>query len=116
MAYSSESWSAASEAAMMFASAPAVSHVPVSCPVSMITRVRAAGGRLAVEDADLVVDQVHLVERGVERAQRLAQRQVERVDRPVAVGGGVQHLAVDLDLDAGLGARRCARCGARRSP
>ena len=54
---------------------------------------------LAVEDADLVVDEVHVVERGVERAQRLAQRQVERVDRPVAVGRGVEHLAVDLDLD-----------------
>src|SRR4029453_17998606 len=42
IAYSKESCSAVSDAAMMFASAPAVIHVPDWCPVSMITLVRAA--------------------------------------------------------------------------
>ena len=46
--------------------------------------------RVAVEDAHLVVDQVDVVDGRVERAQRLAQRGVERVDRAVAVGGGVE--------------------------
>ena len=43
------------------------------------------------------------VEDRVEGSQRLAQGAVERVDRAVAVGGGVEHLAVDLDLDRRLG-------------
>ena len=59
--------------------------------------------RTAIEDAHLVVDQVDLVEPRVERAERLAQRRIERIDRAVAVGRRVQRLAVDLDLDRRLG-------------
>ena len=59
--------------------------------------------RVAVEDPDLVVVQVDVVEQRVERPERLAERRVEGVDRAVAVGGGVEHLAVDLDLDGRLG-------------
>ena len=59
--------------------------------------------RLAVEDAHLVVDEVHRLELRVERRERLAQRGVERVDRAVAVGRGVEDLALDLDLDGRLG-------------
>ena len=69
----------------------------------MMTRVRAAVAGVAVEDADLVVDEVDVVDRRVERPERLAQRGVEGVDRAVAVGRGVQGLAVDLDLDRRLG-------------
>jgi hypothetical protein len=58
---------------------------------------------LAVEDADLVVDQMDRVELRVEGAQGLAEGGVQGVDRAVAVGGGVEHLARDLDLDRGLG-------------
>ena len=43
------------------------------------------------------------VELRVERPERLAERRVEGVDRAVAVGGGVEDLAVDLDLDGRLG-------------
>ena len=60
-----------------------------------------AGGGVAVDDADLVVDEVDVVQGGIERPERLASA-VERVDRAVAVRGDVQDLAVDLDLDAGL--------------
>ena len=66
------------------------------------------GRRAAVEDAHLVVDQVDVVEPRVERAERLAQGGVERVDRAVAVGGGVERLAVDLDLDGRLGQQLAA--------
>ena len=88
---------------MMFVSLPIVDHVRSPSVESMTTRVRAAGRRPAVEDAHLVVDEVDAVEQRVERAERLAQRGVERVDRAVAVGGRVQDLAVDLDLDRRLG-------------
>ena len=64
--------------------------------------------RIAVEDAHLVVDEVDVVDRRVERAERLAQRGVERVDRAVAVGRGVQDLAVDLHLDRRLGEQLAA--------
>ena len=39
----------------------------------------------------------------VERSERFAQCGVQSVDRTVAVGRGVQDLAVDLDLDGRLG-------------
>ena len=61
------------------------------------------GRRAAVEDAHLVVDEVDVVEPRVERPERLAQGGVERVDRAVAVGCGMERLAVDLDLDRRLG-------------
>ena len=50
-----------------------------------------------------------VVELRVERPQRLAERGVERVDRAVAVGGGVEHLAVDLDLHRRLGQELATR-------
>ncbi len=62
-----------------------------------------------VEDAHLVVHEVDGIEDRVERPQRLAQRAVERVHGTVAVGGGVEHLAGDLDLDGGLGQQLPAR-------
>ena len=66
------------------------------------------GRRPAVEDAHLVVDEVDVVDARVERAERLAQRGVEGVDRAVAVGRGVEDLAVDLDLDRRLGQQLAA--------
>ena len=66
------------------------------------------GRRIAIEDAHLVVDEVDVVDGRVERPQRLAQRGVEGVDRAVAVGGRVQRLAVDGDLDRGLGQQLAA--------
>ena len=63
------------------------------------------GGGIPVEDAHLVVHEVDAVELRIEGAQRLAQRRVQGVDRTVAVGGSVEHLAVDLDLDRRLGAQ-----------
>src|SRR4051812_9715451 len=65
---------------------------------------RPSGGRRpAVEDADLVVDEMDLVEARGEGRQCLAQRRVECVDRAVAIGSGMQDLAFDLDLDGRLG-------------
>ena len=108
IAYSSESARAGAEAAMMFVSLPIVDHVRApSVRVDDDPGARRRR-RAAVEDAHLVVDQVDVVELRVERAERLAQRGVERVDRAVAVGGGVQHLAVDLDLDGRLGQQLAA--------
>jgi hypothetical protein len=51
---------------------------------------------------------VHRVECGVEGGERLAQCQVEGVDRAVAIGGGVEDLAVHLHLHARLGPRKGA--------
>jgi hypothetical protein len=61
------------------------------------------GGRVAIKDADLVVDQVDVVDRWVERTKRLAQGRIERIDRAIPVGGRVERLAVDRDLDRRLG-------------
>ena len=60
------------------------------------------GALLGGEDAHLVVDQLHPLERGVGLGQRLAQRVVERVHRAVAVGHGVEVAAADRDLDRRL--------------
>ena len=56
-----------------------------------------------VEDADLEVDELDVGEVRVDLADRGAQRAVERVDRPVALGGLHAALAVDPDLDRRLG-------------
>ena len=93
---------------MMFVSLPIVDQVRAPSAESMIDPGPGGRRRPAVEDAHLVVDEVDVVDARVERAERLAQGGVERVDRAVAVGGGVQHLAVDLDLDGRLGQQLAA--------
>ena len=103
IAYSSESARAAADAAMMFVSLPIVDQVRAPSARVDDDPGPGRGRRVAVEDAHLVVDEVDVVDARVERAERLAQRGVEGVDRAVAVGGGVQDLAVDLDLDRRLG-------------
>ncbi len=60
------------------------------------------GAAVAVDDADLVVDEFHLLELRVEADERAAQRGVERVHGAVALGHGVDFLAVDRELDRGL--------------
>ena len=56
-----------------------------------------------VEDPHLVVGQLDVGEVRVAVGDRAAQRPVERVDRPVALGGPDVALAVDPDLDRRLG-------------
>ena len=90
---------------MMFVSEPPVDQVPHSADGVDDHPCLGGGRRVAVEDAHLVVHEMDAVELWVEGAQRLAQRRVEGVDRAVAVGGRVQHLALDLDLDGRLGAQ-----------
>ena len=62
-----------------------------------------AGAVALVEDADLVVDELDVAQVRVDLGDRVAQRGVERVDRPVALGGADVALAVDPDLDRRLG-------------
>ena len=83
---------------------------PLAVAVGRVDDHPRPGGRrrVAVEDPDLVVVQVDAVDVRVERPQRLAQRGVEGVDGAVAVGGGVEDLAVDLDLDGRLGEQLAA--------
>ena len=85
----SESTSACHDASMMLSATPTVPHVSSPSPEVMSTRVLAAGALRLVEDADLVVEQRHLAQVGVEVLERLAQRVVERVHRPVARRRGV---------------------------
>src|SRR5215467_134288 len=56
-----------------------------------------------VEDADLVVQQPHLAEIRVELLERLAERVVERIDRPVSGRGRVLGDALDLEAHRRLG-------------
>src|ERR1700692_1398720 len=60
-----------------------------------------AGDRLgaAVEDAHAIVREIEALDVFLVLAEILAQREVERVDRAVALGGGDQVGAVDRDLD-----------------
>ncbi len=53
------------------------------------------GAVRGVQDPHLEVDQLELLQLGVDRQQGLAQRVVQRVDRAVALAGG------DLPLAAG---------------
>ncbi len=59
-----------------------------------------------VEDAHLVVVEAHVGDLREARHQRLAQRQVEGVDRAVALGGGVMDLVADAHLDRALADHR----------
>ena len=56
-----------------------------------------------VEDADLVVDELDVGEVRIGLGDRVAQRLVERVHGAVALGGAHEALALDPDLDRGLG-------------
>src|SRR5439155_7109674 len=58
-----------------------------------------------VENAHFVVEEPHRPEVRVELLERLAQRVVERVDRPVAGRRGVLEATLDADADRRLGDR-----------
>ena len=62
-----------------------------------------AGALVLVEDPDLEVHQLDVAEVGVGLADGLPQRLVERVHGAVALRGAHEPLAVDPDLDGGLG-------------
>src|SRR6185369_13826799 len=61
-----------------------------------------AGALGLVQDADLVVEERHLPQVGVEVLEGLAQGMVERIDRPVARRRGVLGNALDAQPDGGL--------------
>src|SRR3954452_10403740 len=61
------------------------------------------GGLLLIEDADLVVDELDVGEVGIGLRDGRTERGVERVHRAVALRGAHVALAVDPDLDRGLG-------------
>ena len=72
---------------MMLGETPTVDQRrPSASALSIITRVTAAGAVLRRQDAHLEVDEPHVLELGIDRDQRLAQRGVERVHRAVALG------------------------------
>ena len=75
----------------------------------MTTRTRAAVPASGVDDADLVVDQVHLAEARDSALEGLAQGGVEGVDRAVALAHGVLDVVADPELDRRLGQRRRRR-------
>ena len=64
-----------------------------------------AGGRAGpgVDDADLVVDQAHLLQPRVVAFEGLPQCAVEGIDRSVSLADRVLEHAVDLELDRRLG-------------
>ena len=100
---SSESTSASQLASITFSCTPIAPHVSMAVGgVEQHARDRA--GRLPlVEDADLVVDELDVAQVRIGLGDRLAQRGVQRVDGAVALGGADVALAVDPDLDRGLG-------------
>ena len=103
MPASSESTSASQLASMMFSDTPIAPQLSMPSLASSSTRVTAPVPLRLVEDAHLEVDQLDVAQVRVALADRLAQRLVERVHRPVALGGAHVALAVDPDLDRRLG-------------
>ena len=61
------------------------------------------GAGAGVDDADLVVDQLHLAEPGIVPLERLAEGAVEGVHRAVPLAHGVLDDVADLELDRRLG-------------
>ena len=101
-AYSSESTRASHDASMMFSETPIdpQERSPVG-GVQQHARHR-VGAVVRIEDPDLVVDQLDLGQVRMELGDRLAQRTVERVDRPLALGGADVAPPVHPDLDRRL--------------
>ena len=103
-----ESTSACHDASMMFSDTPIVDQLPSASAVSRSTRVTGPGALRRVEDAHPVVGQVHVAQLAEMRLDGEAERGVEGVDGPVALGGGDDTLVADMDLDGRLG-RELAR-------
>ena len=87
---------------MMFSDTPMVDQLRSPSVESIRTRVTAPVPDDGVEHADLEVGQMQPGQLRVGRADRLAQRGVEGVDRAVALGGGEHALVADVDLDGRL--------------
>ena len=87
---------------MTFSATPTVDHSPRPSLVETRTRVVELGAVRALQDADLVVDQLQLGELRVDPLQAHAQRPVQRVDRAVALGGGDDPLALGPQLHGRL--------------
>ena len=109
------STSASQLASMMFSLTPTVPQTSSSSRLSMTTRTRGGGAGVGVDDADLVVDQLHLGEVGRMPHQRLPQGGVEGVHRAVALAHGVLDRVADAELHRRLGDRRARRRRSRRS-
>ena len=88
---------------MMFSLTPTVPQTSCSSRLSIDDADAGGGAGLGVDDADLVVDQLHLGQVRKGAVQGLAQGGVEGVDRAVPFGHFVPHLVADAQLDRGLG-------------
>ena len=98
-----ESTSACHDASMMFSETPIVDQLPSASAVSRSTRVTDPVPFADVENAHPVVGQMHVAQLAEVRLDGEAERGVEGVDRPVALGGGDDTLVADMDLDRCLG-------------
>ena len=67
------------------------------------------GALRSVEDAHPVVGQMHVAQLAEVRLDGEAERGVEGVDGPVALGGGDDTLVADVDLDRRLGRELAGR-------
>ncbi len=103
MPASSESTSASQLASMMFSETPIAPQVSVPSLASSSTRVTAPVPLFSSRMRTLKLIELDVAEVRVALADRRAQRLVERVHRAVALGGAHVALAVDPDLDRGLG-------------
>ena len=104
-----ESVSAMKLASRMLVETPTVEKTVLPSVESMRTRTalgRAAGG----DDAHLEIGQPHVFQHRIEARERLAQGEVEGVDRAVALVGGDLHALIHGDFHIGL---RVERAGVR---
>ena len=99
---------------MTFSCTPTVPHDVVVVAAFDHHADAGGGGRFAVDDADLVIDKVHVGEVREVAVEGLAQGGVEGVHRAVAFGHFVADCVADRSLTRRFGDRRRRR-GSRRS-
>jgi hypothetical protein len=111
---SKASTSASQLASMTFSETPTVPQT-ASASLALDDDADPRGGAGAgVDDAHLVVDQVHLASRGKCRSRALRTGAVQGVDRAVPLADGVLDGSPDPELDRRLGDAARRRSGPRR--
>ena len=79
---------------MMLAETPTVDQLSPGGVAELDQHARHGIGA-ALENADAIIDEFEILDEALIFAEILAQREIERVDRPVAFGGRDQQLAID---------------------
>ena len=90
-------------ASMMFSLTPTVPQTSCSSRLSMVDAHAGGGAGFAVDDADFVIDKVHLAEVREGAVEGFSQGGIEGVHGAVAFGDFVADVFADAEFDGGFG-------------